>query len=91
MKHPNEICKKCGSRENGLTYDRGLLDQEDISRIRVCPKCKSEYFVFEAPLDPRSEKEALEEKFTTCYEKYGLTAEQAIMIAKRLFIINLKP
>lgn len=91
MKHTNEICKKCGSRQKGLTYDRGLLDSEDINRIRICPKCKSEYFLFEVPLDNLSEEEKVEKKFTKCYKNYGLSEQQALMIAKRLFIINLKP
>ena len=91
MKHTNEICKKCGSRQKGLVYDRGLLDEEDINRIRICPICKSEYFIFEIPLDNRTEEEIVEMKFIQCYEKYDLTEKQALMIAKRLFVINLKP
>lgn len=91
MKHTNEICKKCGSRQKGLVYERGLLDEEDINRIRICPICKSEYFLFETPLENLTEEEVVEKSFIACYEKYGITKKQALMIAKRLFVINLKP
>ena len=47
MKHITEICKQCGSKTRGQIYEKELLDDSDLDRIRICNACKSEYFLYD--------------------------------------------
>jgi len=87
MKHTNEICKQCGSRQRGLSYERALLEDADIKRIRICTACTSEYFIYE---DLGHDAQVIEELFKKCYTTMGLSTEQATMISQRMFLNQLK-
>ncbi len=89
MKHTAKICKQCGSQTRGLVYDRGLLDETDIERIKICHACKSEYFVYD-DLDNSEDKILAEKLFQKVYQRVGLDNEQALTIAKRMFINQMK-
>ncbi len=89
MKHISKICKQCGSQTRGLVYDRDLLDDNDIERIRICNSCKSEYFIYD-DLSNSEDVRLVEELFEKCYIRIGLDKERALIVAKRLFINLMK-
>ncbi len=89
MKHITEICKQCGSQTRGQVYDRELLDDDDLDRIRICNSCKSEYFVFD-DLANAKDMRLVDDLFKKVYTRIGIDEEQASVIAKRLFINKLK-
>ncbi|MBU3917230.1 hypothetical protein KKA14_16980 [bacterium] len=89
MKHITEICKHCGSQTRGLVYERALLDKTDIERIKICNICKSEYFVYD-DLDNSEDKILAENLFRKVYQRVGLEEDQALSIAKRMFINQMK-
>ncbi len=89
MKHTTKICKQCGSQTRGLVYDRELLDEADIERIKLCNACKSEYFVYD-DLDNTEDRLLAEKLFQKVYQRVGLDEEQALSIAKRMFINQMK-
>ena len=89
MKHTTEICKQCGSKTRGQFYDKELLDDAELDRIRICSACKSEYFVFNDLADTKDLR-LVDDLFAKVYTRIGIDEEQAIVIAKRLFINQLK-
>lgn len=88
MKHIAQICKQCGSQTRGQMYSKELLDENDIDRIRICSACKSEYFVFDDIAS--ADSKLVDELFKKVYERIGIDEEQAVGIAKRMFINQLK-
>ena len=89
MKHTAEICKQCGSKTRGQVYDKSLLDEDDIDRIRICNACKSEYFVFD-DLSNTEDLKLVDDLFSKVCQRIGIDEEQGINLAKRLFINQLK-
>lgn len=92
MKHASKICKNCGSRNPETAFERELLEDGDYKKIRICGVCKSEYFHIEPPgIENASDADkAVNEAFLQTSNALGLSEEQALVIAKQLFIRNLK-
>ncbi len=89
MKHIAQICKQCGSKTRGQVYNKELLDKDDLNRIRICNSCKSEYFVFDDLTDSKDMR-LVDDLFKKVYTRIGIDEEQAVVIAKRMFINQLK-
>ena len=89
MKHTAKICKICGSQTRGQVYNKELLDKDDIDRIRICNACKSEYFIFD-DLSDSEDARLVDDLFKKVCERIGLEESQAVNIAKRMFINQLK-
>lgn len=89
MKYTAHICKQCGSQTRGLVYDKELLEKDDLERIRICNTCKSEYFVSDE-FENAEDQRLVEDLFEKVYKRIGLDKEQAIVVAKRMFINALK-
>lgn len=92
MKHASKICKICGSRNPGVIFDRELLDDEDFNRIRICGICKSEYFHMPPePVENFNEAHRLiDDSFVQASKALGISQEQALLVAKQLFVKHLK-
>lgn len=89
MKHTASICKQCGSKTRGQVYDKALLDDVDIDRIRICNTCKSEYFVYDE-LANIGDIKLVDDLFTKVCSRIGIDEEVGINLAKRMFINQLK-
>lgn len=89
MKHTTHICKQCGSQTRGQVYNKDLLDDNDIDRIRICSACKSEYFVYD-DLANAEDLRLVEDLFHKVHNRIGIDEDMALVIAKRMFINQLK-
>ena len=89
MKHISHICKQCGSKTRGQVYDKALLDDDDIDRIRICNACKSEYFVYDE-LSNSEDLKLVDDLFSKVCSRIGMDEEQGLIVAKRMFINQLK-
>ncbi len=89
MKHTAQICKQCGSQTRGQIYNKELLDEDDIDRIRICNSCKSEYFLYD-DLTNNEDLRLVDSLFAKVCRRIGIDEEQGVSIAKRMFINQLK-
>ena len=89
MKHTAHICKQCGSQTRGQVYNKELLDDDDIDRIRICNACKSEYFIYD-DLANSEDLKLVDDLFKKVCTRIGVDEELAMNIAKRMFINQLK-
>lgn len=89
MKRITEICKQCGSKTRGQFYDKELLNETDLERIRVCNACHSEYFVYD-DLANSEDLRLVDDLFKKVCTRIGVDEDLGLIIAKRMFINQLK-
>ena len=89
MKQTAHICKHCGSQTRGQVYNKELLDNNDIDRIRICNACKSEYFLYD-DLANAEDLRLVDDLFNKVCSRIGIDEEQGVTLAKRMFINQLK-